>query len=175
MANKEGTEPRPNITSYIENKQNSLAAYWGGKTSQWPITVLGDLGAVGEMASVALYSSYLAICSTRKWHTFLLPSNKINPNPSCYSFCAIMSTISILITPLEIAWNWFMVLISLHMGLQKQQTPSLKWNVLLMADSVSQCFSIIASYRSQNALSDMVKCLENMCFCRRIGRIIDDK
>lgn len=56
------------------------------KTSQWLITVLEDLGAVGEMASVALHSSHLAIWSTRKWHTFLLPSNKINPNPSS-SYC----------------------------------------------------------------------------------------
>lgn len=61
MANKEGTEPRPNITSYIENKQNGLAAYWRGKTSQWLITALEDLGAVGKMASVALHSSHLAI------------------------------------------------------------------------------------------------------------------
>lgn len=94
MANKEGTEPQPNITSYIENKQNGPAAYWRGKTSQWLITALEDLGAVGEMASVALHSSRLPIWSARKWHTFLPPSNKINLKPSSDHFCAMMSTIS---------------------------------------------------------------------------------
>lgn len=70
------------------------------KTSQRLVTAPEDLGAVGEMASVALHSSHFAIWSTRKWQAFLFSSNKINPNPSSYYFCLIISTI--LITSLEI-------------------------------------------------------------------------
>lgn len=53
MVNKEATESLPNITSYIENKQNSLAGITEeAESSQWLITALLD--AMGEMASVVL-------------------------------------------------------------------------------------------------------------------------
>lgn len=54
--------------------------------------------------------------SNRKWHTFLCPSNKINPNPSS-------SAISILIIPSEMTWTWF-VPVSLHVGTQKKVYPA---------------------------------------------------
>ena len=86
MANKEGTESGPNITSYIENTQNGLAAHWGGKASLWLITLLLDLGSMGAIAPVALHLSQLAIWNARKWHTFHIPSKKTNLDPASYDF-----------------------------------------------------------------------------------------
>lgn len=79
--------------------KTNLAVHWGGTTSQWLIT---GLVAVGEMASVELDSSNLVIWSTRKWHAFLLHSNKINQNLASYYCCTIMPKISMLIASLEI-------------------------------------------------------------------------
>lgn len=59
MANKEGTDSRPNITSRIENTQNDFAVHWGSKASQSLITVLQDLGYVGKMPSVAQETTHI--------------------------------------------------------------------------------------------------------------------
>lgn len=60
--------------------------------SQWPITVLGGLGRCGRNGFCGFPFKILSHLERQEITHIPLPRNKINPNPSSFSLCPVVST-----------------------------------------------------------------------------------